>query len=58
MPWVWPSKDKRQKIKIKKKEMHVGVPIVVQRLTNSASTHEDVGSIPGLVQWVKDPVLP
>ena len=25
---------------------------------NLISTHKDTGSIPGLSQWVKDPVLP
>ena len=42
--------------KIKRKGL--GVPIVARWVKNPTSVHEDSGSIPGLTQWVEDPVLP
>ena len=35
-----------------------GVPIVAQWLMNLTSNHKVVGLIPGLMQWVKDLMLP
>ena len=35
----------------------LGVPVVAQWLTDPTGNHEVVGSIPGLTQWVEDPVL-
>ena len=36
----------------------LGIPVVVQWLTNPPRNLELEGSIPALAQWVKDPALP
>ena len=40
------------------KACHIGVPVVAQWLKNPTGNHEVAGSVHGLAQWVKDPVLP
>ena len=40
------------------KKVFIGVTFVAQQVMNPTSNHEDVGSVPGLARWVKDPTLP
>ena len=46
------------KVYVKGLNEKVGVSLVVQWVKNPSSTHEIVGSISDLTEWVKDPALP
>lgn len=48
----------RGAIKPKGFNVLMGAPLVAQWVMKLNRIREDVGSIPGLSQWVKDPVLP
>ena len=40
------------------KSLRFGVPLVAPWVKNLTRSHEDEGSVPGLVQWVEDSALP
>ena len=57
-PWVLVDKtdttcEVEKTLKEVTRSSHCGSAV-----TNPTSNHEDAGSIPGLAQWVRDPVLP
>ena len=50
--------EEERELWVDQKLICLGVPVVVQWLTNPTRNHEVAGSISGLAPWVKDPALP
>ena len=46
-----------EKICISSACSRIGIPAAAQQVKDPTVVSEDVGSIPGLTQWVKDPAL-
>ena len=44
-------------LKNKKEKENLAIPTVAQQVKNPNSSHEDIGSILGFIQWVKDVAL-
>ena len=51
------KKKKKEKKSKQIKRKQVGLPIVAQGVMNPARNHEVAVSMPGLAQWVEDPVM-
>ena len=54
---VGAAQEMAKRPKTNKKNKNIGVPVVVQWLTNPTRNHEVAGSVPALAQWVNDPAL-